>query len=134
MTMDYDIKKIIDRRESRMYKLKECHSNKVLTDIFVEPTAIWTDTVRIGENLANCIVFVDSANNKYALYTKDKVFYDKLMDDLTNNMVFVSTDLVVMNESHFIDECSDIDDEEQVKLASDVMNYVMTHYNIYTED
>ena len=128
MTMDYD------RRESSMYKFKECHSNKVLTDIFVEPTAIWTDTVRIGGNLANCIIFVDSANNKYALYTKDKVFYDKLMDDLTNNMVFVSTDLVVMNESHFIDECSDIEDEEQLKIASDVMNYVMTHYNIYTED
>ena len=128
MTMDYD------RRESSMYKFKECHSNKVLTDIFVEPTAIWTDTIRIGENLANCIIFVDSANNKYALYTKDKVFYDKLMDDLTNNMVFVSTDLVVMNESHFIDECSDIEDEEQLKIASDVMNYVMTHYNIYTED
>ena len=49
-------------------------------------------------------------------------------------MVFVSTDLVVMNESHFIDECSDIEDEEQVNIASDVMNYVMTHYNIYTED
>lgn len=117
-----------------MYKFRECHSNKVLTDIFVEPTAVWTDEVKVDGELADCFVFVDNANNKYILYTKDKTLYNALIDTLTGFVKLETKDLVVMNETHFIEECSDIEDEEQLKIASDVMNYVMTHYNIYTED
>ena len=118
-----------------MYKFKECHSNKTLTDIFIEPTAIWTDRVRIDGNLGDCIVFVDSANNKYTLFTNDKVLFDKFITTITNHLVFNSQDLVVINESHFIEECSDIKDEKkQLAITSDVVNYVITHYNIYNED
>lgn len=28
-----------------IYKFKECHANKALTDLWVEPTAIWTNEV-----------------------------------------------------------------------------------------
>lgn len=86
-----------------LYKFKECHANKALTDLWVEPTAIWTDTVKIDGNLADCIVFIDSANNKYSFYTKDKVLLDKFMTTIEYHRIFVTQDLVVMNESHFKD-------------------------------
>ena len=117
-----------------IYKFKECHANKVLTDLWVEPTAIWTDTVKIDGNLADCIVFIDSANNKYSFYTKDKVLLDKFMTTIEYHRIFVTQDLVVMNESHFIEECSDIKDEKkQLAIASDFMNCVMS-YNTYKEE
>lgn len=102
-----------------MYKFKEYHSNKALTDVFVEPIDIW---VRIDENLGYCIVFEDSANNKYDLYTKDRLLYYKLVDVIINKSVFDSNELVVMNESHFSEDCSDM------------RNYVMDNYNICKED
>lgn len=117
-----------------MYKFRECHSNKVLTNIFVEPTAVWTDEVNVDGELADCFVFVDNANNKYILYTKDKTLYNKLNDALTYNSVFDTSNFVVMNETHFIEECSDIEDEkEQVQLASDVMNYILVNFNKYED-
>lgn len=128
------MKTIIEERKYMIYKFKECHANKVLTDLWVEPTAIWTDTVKIDGSLADCIVFIDSANNKYSFYTKDKVLLDKFMTTIEYHRIFVTQDLVVMNESHFIEECSDIKDEKkQLAVASDVMNCVMS-YNIYNEE
>lgn len=114
-----------------MYNFRECHADKTLTDIFIEPVAIWTDAVIIDGLSAYCFVFVDSANNKYTLYTGDKALFDKFVGVIKNDRVIVHQDLIVINESHFIKECSDIKDEKkQLAVASDVKHYVM-NYNFY---
>lgn len=101
-----------------MYKFKEYHSNKALTDVFVEPIDAW---VRVDGNFGYCIVFEDSANNKYDLYTKDRVLYCKLIDAILAKREFESNELVVMNESDFSEDCSD------------VRTYVINKYNICKE-
>lgn len=119
-----------------MFNLMECHVDKTLTPLFVSPTAIWVDKPQKmnGNDLSYCFTFIDSAKNKYFLFTKKEDVYRAINDFLKRKDYanLSAKEYVVINETNFSSELeSSFDTEkEQVDYSVETIKYLMDNYNL----